>query len=222
MKTLLLLIFFPLSISVKAEQPVQYSYDEVASHLFWNVLYAGGGESLYCGLRFNSPGITVGGEVLSIEHIYPVNRMLKFLKCNSRMQCHDSGNRKFAQMEADLHNLYPVLNNLNNAFYDSNYGEIEGEDWRLDGCDFERKHGLVEPREVARGNIARAMFYMHQVYGLPIDDDTLLILKSWNKSDPPSAPENERNDRIEKIQGHRNPYIDNPSLVENLAGEQTE
>ena len=222
MKILLSLFFLSLSTSAQAEQVIQYGYDEIASDLFWNVLYANGGWSLYCGLKFSRPGITIDGKALSIEHIYPVNRMLKFLKCNSRMQCYDSGNRKFAQMEADLHNLYPVLHELNNALYDSDYGEIEGEDWRLDSCDIERKHGLVEPRPLARGNIARAIFYMHQTYGVPIKAQIFHTLKEWNKQDPPSVQELERNDRIEKIQGHRNPYIDNPSLAENLAGNQAE
>ncbi|MFT5350905.1 MAG: deoxyribonuclease-1, partial [Gammaproteobacteria bacterium] len=38
--------------------------------------------------------------------------------------------------------------------------------------------------------------------------------KVWNKIDPPSKQEKIRNDRIERLQGNRNPYIDKPSLAE--------
>ncbi|NIQ17145.1 MAG: nuclease, partial [Candidatus Dadabacteria bacterium] len=88
-----------------------------------------------------------------------------------------------------------------NIHYVSNYGEIEGEDWRYDGCDFERKNGIAEPRPLARGNIARAIFYMHREYGIPIEKDILVTLKEWNRKDPPSAHELKRNNKIEKIQG---------------------
>ncbi len=215
-RIILPLIFLSLSINTKAEQDIQYSYDEVAANLFWNVLYAEGGWSLYCGLKFSSPGVTDSGKALSIEHIYPVSRMLKFLKCTSRMHCYDSGNKKFAKMESDLHNLYPVIHDLNNALHGSDFGEIEGEDWRLDDCDFERKQGITEPRLLARGNIARSIFYMHHVYGVPIDESMLPILKNWNRLDPPSVQELERNEKIEILQGHRNPFIDNPALVNRI------
>jgi deoxyribonuclease-1 len=58
---------------------------------------------------------------------------------------------------------------------------------------------------------------MHDRYNLPLKKDTLEILKSWNKEDPPSQQEIMRNDRIEKIQGNRNPYIDDPTLGDKLS-----
>ncbi|MEE8233859.1 MAG: endonuclease, partial [Gammaproteobacteria bacterium] len=39
----------------------------------------------------------------------------------------------------------------------------------------------------------------------------------WNKEDPPSDQEKVRNDKIEKIQGRRNPYIDDPSLADQIS-----
>jgi len=119
-------------------------------------------------------------------------------------------------MEADLHNLYPIWQNLHNFYYDSNYGVIKGEDWRYDGCDFERKSGVAEPRPLARGNIARSIFYMHYKYGVPLEKELLSLFKEWNNQDPPSKHELQRNSKIEKIQGNRNPYIDNPKLAEKI------
>ncbi len=216
MKLFIYLILLTLSTNINAEKKFTFNYDRLASDLFWSDLYAEGGWTLYCGLKFSGNGTTINNNKLVIEHIYPVNKMISFLNCDSRMQCRDSGNKKFMHMEADLHNLYPVWQNLHNFHYDSNYGVIKGEDWRYDGCDFERKNGIAEPRPLARGNIARAIFYMQNKYGVPIGKDLLTILKKWNNQDPPSKHELQRNSKIEEIQGNRNPYIDDPKLAEKL------
>ncbi|MEE9551474.1 MAG: endonuclease [Gammaproteobacteria bacterium] len=172
---------------------------------------------MYCGLKFNYAGTIDNGKALSIEHIYPTSWMIKFLNCSSRMQCRDSGNKKFALMEADLHNLYPIWFDLHDVRHNSDFGEIEGEDWRFDSCDFERRNGTAEPRPLARGNVARSIFYMHREYGAPIDKQMLPTLKEWNRQDPPSTQEIKRNNKIEEIQGRRNPFIDNPALTEKIS-----
>ena len=68
-------------------------------------------------------------------------------------------------------------------------------------------------------NIARSIFYMHSQYGAPVDKDMLLELKRWNRQDPPSNQEMIRNNRIEELQGNRNPYIDNPTLAEQISSK---
>ncbi len=208
------LLFFCLIFAgtICAQPPLEYTYDEIAADIFWNRLYAGGGWSLNCGLEFNEARLTPDNRPIIIEHIYSTNRIIKALKCSSRSQCY-AQNPKFVRMEADLHNLYPVWLETTNALYDSEYGEIEDENWRFDDCDFERKNGNVEPRPLARGNIARAILYMHKRYDLPVSMETLKLLKAWNIDDPPSQQEISRNDLIEKIQGNRNPYIDDPALA---------
>jgi len=96
---------------------------------------------------------------------------------------------------------------------------IEGEDWRYENCDFERYHDITEPRLIARGNIARAIFYMHTQYGVPVEKDMLDELKRWNRLDPPSNQEMLRNNLIEELQGNRNKFIDNPSMAEQISSE---
>ena len=198
--------------------PVE-SYDEVVANTFWNELYANGGWSLYCGFRFDHDVEVNKGRVFVIEQIYPVDWMLKYLKCDSRMQCRADKNSRYTRMEADMHNLYPAWQEPNVARRDSVYGLIDGEDWRYDNCDFERHLGVIEPRPIARGNIARSIFYMHTQYGVPIEKKMLEELKSWNREDPPSNQEMLRNNRIEELQGNRNPYIDNPALAEQISGK---
>lgn len=215
-KNLLFIILAFIFSLAKADPLIQYTYDEVASSIFWQQLYAEGGWTLYCGLKFNRPNISEDLKTLTIEHIYSTSRMIRALGCKSRSQCYEQ-KKPFSVMEADLHNLYPVRLDLSNALYDSEFGEIAGDDWRIGDCDFERKNGIVQPRLLARGNVARSLFYMHSRYNLPLKKDTLQILKRWNREDPPSQQEIVRNDRIEKIQGNRNPFIDDPTLADKLS-----
>jgi len=41
-------------------------------------------------------------------------------------------------------------------------------------------------------------------------------MKQWNRLDPPDTLERQRNDRIQRIQGNRNRFIDNPRAAERL------
>jgi len=77
--------------------------------IFWQKLYPNGGWTLYCGERFERRG-----RELNVEHIYPASWMAKHLGCASRRECQRT-NERFDRMEADLHNLYPVLATINNT-----------------------------------------------------------------------------------------------------------
>ena len=86
------------------------------------------------------------------------------------------------------------------------------------GTTQERSVGWVEPRGEAKGNIARAIFYMHIEYGLPIVG-LVPMYKAWHRMDPPDAEEKARNDKIEVLQGTRNRFIDDPALVDQLISD---
>jgi len=190
------------------------NYDEHARAAFWRKLYPGGGWSLYCGYRFNRSRKTASNHVIEIEHIYPTGRMAEHAGCHNRMQCRESDNTRFTRMEADLHNMYPVWQAVITYRYDRRFELVGGEVWRFDDCDLEWKTGVIEPRKIARGNVARAMLYMHSRYTIPVDRNDLALFRLWNRIDPPSRQEQARNDLIERIQGNRNPYIDRPSMAE--------
>lgn len=197
-----------------------HDYNHVATELFWNQLYAGGGWTLYCGLRFDHGGESPEGYAISIDHIYPTEWIQDHLQCSNRSRCYASNNSEFMRMESDMHNLYPAWSVLTMHRNGRSFGMIEQESWRFDNCDIEWKAGTVEPRPLARGNIARAIFYMHRTYGVPIPAAMLDALKEWNRDDPPSRQEKARNDRIEQLQGRRNPYIDSPQLAEDIGPGQ--
>ncbi len=64
---------------------------------------------------------------------------------------------------------------------------------------------LIELRDRARAEIARAIFYMHQEYGLSVKPARGQLLKQWNEDDPPSWDEKRRNKKIKELQGTKNP-----------------
>lgn len=178
--------------------------------VFWPQLYGAGGTSLYCGKTFNSEG----GQFVA-SPVYPTKQIKSSLRCITDKQCAEK-NSQYPFMLADLHNLYPELarvelarrNSLFGALGDavpSKFGDID--------CDLKASFQLVEPRNEAKGNVARALFYMHVEYDLPIPGQVQMF-KQWHQMDPPDAEEKARNDRIAELQGTRNRFIDNPELVD--------
>lgn len=82
------------------------------------------------------------------------------------------------------------------------------------------------PGDEWKGDVARMMMYMYLRYGnqcLPknvavgtansSDSNMINLLLEWNKEDPVSDFEKNRNDVIATKQGNRNPIIDNPYLA---------
>ena len=177
----------------------------------WGRLYTDGGFTFYCGEEFEDK------TDLNVEHIYPASWMAAFLGCGTRKQCRKTSER-FNRMEADLHNLYPSRADINRARSNYRFAIIEGEEREFGECDFERDRSdkIAEPRPITRGNIARAIFYMHKEYGLPVDSRDIDLLKEWNRDDPPTCNEMRRNNIIEEIQGTRNRFVDHPKWVEDL------
>jgi deoxyribonuclease-1 len=155
---------------------------------------------------------------LNVEHVYAASWMGAALGCGTRKQCQQTDER-FNRMEADLHNLYPALEEINKARGNFRFTIIPGEHHApRPTCDFEvdKQKKIAEPRPIARGNVARSIFYMHAEYGLPVHPSMIPLLKQWHQGDPPSEHEKRRNDRIEQLQGTRNTFIDQPELVEDL------
>ena len=207
-------ILFTLLIALPAyggQQKFTHYFD--ALPVFWERVYAEGGETLYCGKHFNNRK----GKSVNIEHVFPMAWVMRAEGCRSRDGCRETSIR-FNIIESDMHNLYPARKDINKARLSFRFGYIKGERRRYGSCDFEvdDKLRIVEPRPASRGNIARAMFYMAETYDLKIFERQAKLLKQWNKADPPDQDERERNLIIEKIQGTRNRFIDKPSAADKL------
>lgn len=144
------------------------------------------------------------------EHIMPAYHF------GLQRKCWQKGGRKackkdpvFKKMESDLHNLVPVIGEINGDRSNFKFGMIESESRRYGACDMEIdfKRKRAEPAKNKRGDIARIYFYMRDEYKLKLSKQQTRLLEAWNKIDPIDDWERERNERIYQHQSNRNPYI---------------
>jgi deoxyribonuclease-1 len=200
------------SLSTLAGGQTQIADPKAAAQMFWSQVYGQGGTSLYCGKAFSGES-----SQFSLSPIYSNKQLKSALRCVTDRQC-TIMTPEFNYMASDLHNLYPALSRVELARRNAQFGELDdsvASKFADIGCDLKASFQLVEPRDEAKGNIARAIFYMHSEYSLPIVGQVQMY-KKWHQMDPPDAEEKARNAKIEQLQGTRNRFIDNPELVEQL------
>jgi len=197
--------------------------------------------TLHCGCRFDkiqqlAPQICAHGrkdgngvrerKFLGWIHAVPVATFAKPLKCWDEALCKrgklsgDNGARcckvlsqKYKKREADMHNIFPAV-----SLGDREEMEPSPKFGGMTEYKFCRDPGepTVNPRPGARGDIARAHFYMSRQYKFAIPENLENRLRQWHLEDPPDAWEEERNSLIEIVQGNRNPFIDHPEQVERV------
>jgi deoxyribonuclease-1 len=200
------------SSTLAGGQDVLSDPSQAIDDYFWKVTYASGGTNLYCGEAF-APGDTSN---LTASYLYNVKQIKSALRCMTETQC-TVKTPKYQFMLSDLHNIYPVPKQMEEARRNAVFGSLQDSARTPSdlGCGTRATYHLIEPSDQAKGNIARAFFYMHDEYRLPLPND-LDTLKQWNKIDPPDTEEMARNERIAGIQGLRNRFIDNPTLADSV------
>lgn len=124
-------------------------------------------------------------------------------------RCCEKVNKEYRIMQADMHNLFPAIGELNadrsNHKFDfelpaqSQYGECKFE------VDFKAKRAKV--REEIRGVIARDYLYFNKQYNMKLSKQEKQKFEAWHKMYPANEWEIERNKRITKIQGNSNEFI---------------
>lgn len=194
--------YYSTAHSIKGQRIEDY---ETARKVFWRKLYNDGGRTLYCEQQFGS-GYNKG---INIEHVFPASWIAYSLRCGKRHQCR-SNSQEFNLIEADLHNLYPSRTDVNKARSNYPFTVIRGEQRSFGSCDFEfdERARTAEPSPEARGRIARAMLYMSDEYDLYLKKKQKSLYLAWDGKYPPDQAEHRRNERVEQLQGNRNPYID--------------
>jgi deoxyribonuclease-1 len=188
---------------------------QAIAQAFWQDLYGAGGTTLYCAKPFDGESGTV-----TASPIYSSKQLKSALRCVTDRQC-TIMNPRYPYIAADLHNHYPALTRVELARRNAQFADLADDvpsKFADIGCDLKTSFQLVEPRDEAKGNIARAIFYMHVEYDLPIVG-LVPMYKAWHRLDPPDAEEKARNDKIEALQGTRNRFIDDPSLVDQLISD---
>ena len=159
------------------------------------------------------------------------------------------GGDKNSPMYADAYHLYPTDGKVNGLRSNYPYGECaNGTTERPVGevkalgkkgkSTFPGYSDIVfEPDDEYKGDLARSYFYMAAAYNDKIagwNSDMLAgndypaytswavsLLLKWNRQDPVSTKETDRNEAISAYQQNRNPFIDHPELSEYIWGDKT-
>lgn len=135
-------------------------------------------------------------------------------------KCARIASAEFARIEADLHNLFPVVGEVNGLRGDLPMGVLDppdkpyahaggGATFRFGACTSAIERGVFQPRREVRGDLARAYKYMAKSYPERrlIDDVHRPVFDAWDAEDPPDAWERDRNKRIAARQGNPNEFI---------------
>ena len=178
-------------------------------------------KDVYCGKIFNQSNALIGPNVLpdqnvvNCEHTWPQSKFIK-----------DASNQMIERAQlSDLHHLFPADKHANLVRANYDFQDV-AENLNL-GLDCQSsKSGkskmnilgtfYFEPPLEHKGNVARAIFYFSTHYNLPVSAHQETVLRRWNKIDPVDENERRRNDKIEVLQGNRNPFIDYPELVDQI------
>ncbi len=141
-------------------------------------------------------------------------------------------------MKSDMHHLFPTKSNVNSSrgndpfdeSIDSQTDKWYRNDYYIESIPTQdideyaekfnppnQEDERFEPREIQKGNTARAMFYFYTIYNtVAVQDfwdlqyETLL---DWHYYDLPDEVEINRTHSIASYQGNVNPYVIDPSLV---------
>lgn len=163
-----------------------YNADADASNTD-NVILMYSGESRYWE-EYTSGTNSYSPQTFNTEHIYP----------QSLLSTSDA--------VTDLHHLRSCDDQVNSLR--SNYAYINSSGtYKLVGNKW-------YPGDEWRGDVARMVMYLNIRYGEIFDKvGGIDLFIAWNKADPVSVFEMQRNEVIYASQGNRNPFIDNPYLA---------
>ncbi|EKK3980318.1 deoxyribonuclease I [Cronobacter sakazakii] len=144
------------------------------------------------------------------EHVVPAWQF------GHQRQCWQDGGRKncdkdpvYREMETDLHNLQPAVGEVNGDRGNFLYSQWRGGEGQYGQCEMkvDFKNKQAEPPARARGAIARTYFYMRDKYQLNLSRAQTQLFEAWNKLYPVTPWECTRDERIAKVQGNHNPYV---------------
>jgi uncharacterized protein len=162
-----------------------------------------------------APRTTAGSLKINAEHVWPQSR----------------GAQENAK--SDLHNLYPAVANTNGDRGNLPFADIpdpQTTSWYRNDVETatmptanidaysESDKVSFEPRELKKGDIARAMFYFRTIYPTQADstffDKQRATLCKWHTADPVDPGEIARSRRIAQTdQGNENPFALDASLA---------
>ena len=225
-----LLINILLTLPAFAAAPTTFSQAKVAlkKHIYFDQNNNGALGTIYCGCDWQWVGQSGGqieakrcgytvraipnrGQRTEVEHIFAASHF------GQQRQCWQSGGRKncnktdpvFNLMEADLHNLTVSIGELNADRSNYRFGTLPNAAKQHGQCqskvDFKQR--VFEPRDEAKGKIARINFYMADRYDLRLSEQQQKLFMAWSQHYPVTPWELERDQRIARIMGHHNKFV---------------
>lgn len=209
-----------------------------AKKVLYEEIYADHRETFYCRCRYNAEGriklrsCGMSGikdpraKRVEAEHVFPAawfgntrkcwREPAAFPSCVSRKgnvvsgrECCERTDPVFATAHNDLFNLFPANGYVNGQRSDYRWGMVDGGE-RFGDCEIriDASQRLAQPPPTVRGDIARTMFYMRDVYRFRLSRQDEQLFIAWNNVDPPDSWEIERDRRIKRIQGRGNRYVE--------------
>ncbi len=147
-------------------------------------------------------------KIMNCEHTWPQSRF--------------NPNQSKSLQKTDLHHLYPVSSRANSSRGNHIFAEVNGGPVNSSCLDSNRGMAIgssvtaFEPPMEHKGNVARAIFYFSVRYKMPVGPLEESFLRKWHEQDPVDDKELARNSAIQEIQNNRNPFIDEPQLVDQI------
>ena len=164
--------------------------------------------SFYCGCPIRKEGKKLVPDLKSCGYT------IRCWQQGGRTNC-SRNNPQFRAMEADLHNLVPAVGEVNGDRSNYGFGLLTDAPNYYGHCEFhvDFKARVAEPPKSQRGSIARIYLYMADQYKLRLSDQERKLFQAWDRMYPVTTWELERNQRISKIQGWGNPYVERQQVA---------
>lgn len=196
------------------------TYSEARKIMFGNLFLENLGtnnyaiKDVYCNITIDQskgagPNKIPNSQYMNCEHTWPQSKFTSVFPTELQ--------------KSDLHHLFPVDMRANSTRNNHPFANVNGKFTHsechdsLIGVAYDTaKTRAFEPPIEHKGNVARAIYYFSTRYKINIDATQVKFLKTWNNEDPVDQEELERNERIMKLQGNRNPFIDFPELINRL------
>lgn len=182
-----------------------FSYSGARQQMFGNYDNVDGQvQCVYTGTWITTSGIP-DGSVMNCEHTWPQSMGAE------------------GDARSDMHHLFPTLSTPNSVRGNLPFGDVVSQNWSqggsLRGTD---ANGVTvfEPRDIHKGDCARAVFYFALRYSNREDFLTYQeqTLRGWAVADPVSQKEIDRNNDIDDLQHNRNPFVDHNDFLDRIAG----
>ncbi|WP_318441711.1 endonuclease I family protein [Photobacterium leiognathi] len=124
--------------------------------------------------------------------------------------CASKVSKTYRYIQADLHNLSPAIGSVNAAHSNYRWAMMPDAKSVFGSCDFryDSKKRIAQPPANSRGEVARASLYMEAAYPMyRLSSQQKKMMQAWDKQDPVTAWECQRNKKIKAIQGNDNPFV---------------